>query len=421
MGESEGEVPAGTLALSIVAVGEACGFAVDGGPNGTVIITAAHVLPSWTVDNRDLVPIRPRQERFADERRIPDLVGSLGYDGRFAVECIFVDLVADVAILASPDPSSPSAAESIRFFESQQPLRFAPAHVEPKQAFVFSPFASFSANSGWWVALDGLRISGSALVHRDSIFEFGTAGGPVIDAQGHVVAIIASEYYQPRLPHCLPRRFEAVTADSTDRKREQTAKNIQVTAIKKDASHIAAQFETWSEALSEALRWRQVERVFISDGHRLQEFTAVELRAVARGYLSGLTLRNQGICYAVPCSTCGGPYLGCGCGHDLFSRIEVGAQVLGLGRSWVVEAIEPTSEGPALHLSNGAVIDWAAWRKNGFHVREEPRDEAVDDSLRPRDVSLANPDSLDDPANQVREHIETLLERLDSDELDSGD
>lgn len=49
------------------------------------------------------------------------------------------------------------------------------------------------------------------------IVEYGMSG-PIVDAEGHVVAVSSGEYYQPRLPHCLPRWFEPLIGDSADHK-----------------------------------------------------------------------------------------------------------------------------------------------------------------------------------------------------------
>ena len=79
----------------IVTVGAGRGFVMDaGGYTGRVVITAAHCLP-------DLPP--PHAASHTEERTYRHLLSPLGDAPSIWAECLFVDPVADLAVLAAPD------------------------------------------------------------------------------------------------------------------------------------------------------------------------------------------------------------------------------------------------------------------------------------------------------------------------------
>ena len=79
----------------MVQVGGGRGFVVAFGREH-VIITVAHCL-AWT----RLPP--PHPARGAPEVTFPELVGPLGEKPQISVECVFVDLIGDIAVLGVPD------------------------------------------------------------------------------------------------------------------------------------------------------------------------------------------------------------------------------------------------------------------------------------------------------------------------------
>lgn len=78
---------------AVIRVGEGRGFiiAADGRP---YVITAAHCLPA-------LPPAHAMS--YQEERTFRDLLGPIGGKATVWAECVFVDPVADVAVLAQPD------------------------------------------------------------------------------------------------------------------------------------------------------------------------------------------------------------------------------------------------------------------------------------------------------------------------------
>lgn len=89
---------------SILRVGGGRGFVVHDGESGDpIIVTAAHCLPTIELENgRHVLTIPPHRASYAHERAFP-LVGPLGGEPSYWVECLFAAPIADVALLGEPD------------------------------------------------------------------------------------------------------------------------------------------------------------------------------------------------------------------------------------------------------------------------------------------------------------------------------
>jgi hypothetical protein len=97
------------LAAAVVKVGDGRGFVVATEDNDRVIITAAHCLPHLPA----VTPIS-----FPEERTYKSLLGLLEATScTVSAECLFVDPIADVAVLYNPDDQTlrmRSGRDSIR-------------------------------------------------------------------------------------------------------------------------------------------------------------------------------------------------------------------------------------------------------------------------------------------------------------------
>jgi hypothetical protein len=82
-----------TATRAVITVGDGRGFIVRG-KWGRLIITAAHCLPHFP-------PCHGAS--YLEERTYPDLLAPLGSEPAVWAECLFVDPIADVAILGPPD------------------------------------------------------------------------------------------------------------------------------------------------------------------------------------------------------------------------------------------------------------------------------------------------------------------------------
>jgi hypothetical protein len=78
---------------AVVTVGDGRGFVVQGKWD-RYVLTAAHCLPSFP-------PCHPHS--YLEERVYANLLGPLGGERSVWAECLFVDPVADIAMISAPD------------------------------------------------------------------------------------------------------------------------------------------------------------------------------------------------------------------------------------------------------------------------------------------------------------------------------
>jgi hypothetical protein len=120
---------------AVVKIGQRRGFVVKGSLEYRYVITAAHCLP-----NSELRP-RASFSLIAD-RTFASLLGPLGEKPSIWAECVFLDPISDLAVLASPDNQSLSseAEKYERFTHDAAALQIADAAME---------------GHGWLLSLDG--------------------------------------------------------------------------------------------------------------------------------------------------------------------------------------------------------------------------------------------------------------------------
>jgi hypothetical protein len=193
---------------SVVTVGEGRGFVVNGPGDVRLIVTAAHGLPF-------LPP--PDVAAYIDERTYQNLLGPLGSEPNVWAECLFVDPVADLAILGSPDDQALwEQADAYRtLVKSTMPLSIADA---PKQGH------------GWMLSLDGewFRCTlqfindGPVWISKTAQpIDGGMSGSPIVLDDGTAIGVVCSAdvsanpvgSINPRLVRSLPGwflRFRAV-------------------------------------------------------------------------------------------------------------------------------------------------------------------------------------------------------------------
>lgn len=178
---------------AVVTVGEGRGFIVET-MGSRFVITAAHCLPH-------LPPGCPAS--YAEERTYANLLGPLNAPPTVWAECVFVDPVADVAVLGGPDSQAMSKqADAYERFVGERPTLFVgalsdwPAKDDEQTGMV-------SAGVGWVLSLaDGwkqyeIQVFRSASIARTFVcsqveIEGGMSGSPVIDARGEAVGVIST-------------------------------------------------------------------------------------------------------------------------------------------------------------------------------------------------------------------------------------
>jgi hypothetical protein len=189
-----------TDATSVIRVGGGRGFIVDSNDPriGKVVITAGHCLP-----------FMPPCMNFSGpgEKTYGKLIGPIGKEPTICAECIFVDPISDLAILAAPDGQD-------LYDEHEAYERF----VEPLVGFSVGnvPQTHLSSHKpeghkGWVLSLKGewqpcemLHVGGPLLTPDAKVIKAGMSGSPILSASGEAVGVVASNYAQPRLLHHMP-------------------------------------------------------------------------------------------------------------------------------------------------------------------------------------------------------------------------
>jgi hypothetical protein len=202
----------------LVAVGGGRGFVVQSGLH-RYVITAAHCLPHL-----------PPAEPAAYGNLYANLLGEIGAPAQFVwAECDFVDPVADIAILCSPDNQAvwEEAERYEKLIEPKIPLRVAALPHPPVEDDPWGTRAArlisitcdeFTCRVGYSASSRSLWIEGA-----EQPIVGGMSGSPILDQDGAAVGLVSvsagfiedgKELGSPReggpnpqLIHCLPGWF----------------------------------------------------------------------------------------------------------------------------------------------------------------------------------------------------------------------
>ncbi len=186
-----------TAARSVIRVGEGRGFVV----NGSMIITAAHCLPNL-----------PTGFGIGDveERTYRKLLARLGFKGKtfITAECLFVDPVADIAVLGPPDYQVFFDENDYdTLVESIEPLAVSAVitnKAAEQRAWMLSLAGDWFAckvkhhGGPWWPTDCAQHIEG------------GMSGSPILDDTGAAIGVVAASSnieplsHSPRLCWQLP-------------------------------------------------------------------------------------------------------------------------------------------------------------------------------------------------------------------------
>ena len=179
-----------TARNGVIRVGEGRGFVIDARcRGGVVVVTAAHCLP-------DLPPSMAK----IDERTYAALLGPLDGPMTIAAECLFVDPVADVAVLGAPDNRAYPAQTAAfgAFVQRRTPFEVIPVSEDTEAAVLL-----LSLDGEWMPAL--VTNVGQSLFLSDCDVTNEMAGSPIL-MNGAAAGVVGPDSDAPmsRLVDCLP-------------------------------------------------------------------------------------------------------------------------------------------------------------------------------------------------------------------------
>jgi hypothetical protein len=195
------------------------GFVVDH-RHGRMIITAAHCLP--------FMP-KPHLARRLHEITYKALLGPLEAKPTVWAQCLFVDPVADIALLGAPDGQELSEPwnDYQQFVEGVSTLTpadtprrrldrisVAAAPPEPFPVELLSPPEPFPVEllylNGKWTTQEALIAHGGhwlILDAPDKPVQSGMSGSPIVSMEGKALAIVSIGQQNPIICDCLPARL----------------------------------------------------------------------------------------------------------------------------------------------------------------------------------------------------------------------
>ena len=173
---AEREKPKGT----VITVGEGRGFVVEH-RGEHLVVTASHCLP-WLPSGFGIA--------YSEEHAYRNMLGPLGSEPTVACECLFINPIADVAVVGVPDTETFSdEADGYRaLLEYATPFRITEA---PENGRGFLPSLEgewFECRVEWMKKVDSpLWVSKLA-----QSIEGGMSGSPIVSENGDAIGIVAA-------------------------------------------------------------------------------------------------------------------------------------------------------------------------------------------------------------------------------------
>jgi hypothetical protein len=179
----------------LIDVGAARGFVieVDGPFNERLVVTAAHCLPF-------LPPPGPHEP---EDSIYVELLGPLDCEQLTVwAACLFVDLVADIAVLCIPHPQhfSEGAETYARLVDDVTPFQIACVPMQPHRV----PVQVKHLGKRWSAAVAVRSAAGVTIEGSKEVLDLGMSGSPILDQSGNAIAVIASDFINPVLLDALP-------------------------------------------------------------------------------------------------------------------------------------------------------------------------------------------------------------------------
>jgi hypothetical protein len=163
----------------------------------------------------------PHLARYLEEGTYPRLIGPLGAEPSISAACVFVDPIADIAVLGPPDNQALSD-EHTRYetflsalppFDIAAPpprsrVRMPALDANEPPGFkllgeVFFP-AHLMSLDGQWVECNVRRRGGPFVIEPEKLVKGGMSGSPLISATGAALGVFSTSNWAPVLADGLP-------------------------------------------------------------------------------------------------------------------------------------------------------------------------------------------------------------------------
>jgi Trypsin-like peptidase domain len=181
---------------AVITVGAGRGFLIEH-ENRRLVITAAHCLPR--------VP-EPHPARYTEESTFAQLLGPLGEPPTVWAECVFLEVMADLAVLGAPDTQVLwDEYDAYVAFTEDRPVL--PLGDIPQSPLGYHPLATHPIHvltlDGQWVRGQGNHLGGPIMLDGVPI-ESGMSGSPILNDRGHAIGLVSTGPINPRLARDLP-------------------------------------------------------------------------------------------------------------------------------------------------------------------------------------------------------------------------
>jgi hypothetical protein len=206
---------------AVLVVGYGRSFVVEPDANERrIIITAAHCIENALLANGTRGFPRAHLGRYQAECTYKALLAPIGSRSSVWAECIFVDPVADIAVLGQPDNEdlSDKADAYDELVESMVALAVADAPAQGRERV--------KAGNQWIecptpgkgparvLSLEGRWLKGQMVRHGiwlsfepDRFVVGGMSGSPIIDHTGAAVGVLSTGIVNPVIADCVPAWF----------------------------------------------------------------------------------------------------------------------------------------------------------------------------------------------------------------------
>jgi Trypsin-like peptidase domain len=212
-----------SLTRAVLRVGDGRGFVVTHqnyiGHRERVVITAAHCLEHAVLmnGNEGLPACHPA--RGLEEETYPRLLGALGAAPTVCAACLFVDPIADIAVLGPPDnqelSSEADAYDQLVTGMAMLQVADAPAQGTEVQTSgnqrIENPTpgqgtARVLSLDGRWLEGHVSRRGGWLAFEPGSAFTGEMSGSPIVDETGAAIGVVSTSQSSPVIVDSLPAR-----------------------------------------------------------------------------------------------------------------------------------------------------------------------------------------------------------------------